>query len=67
MSKKFNGFESNMIKEALRNHSKKLEAEVASLQSLDKNPIFAPGFFDIAIDDIIKKVDSMTLKKDRNV
>lgn len=63
--RKFNGYERMLIKHALRNHSIALEKEVAETQAKEGfNSIFAPGFFKMTIDELLLKVDDLTLKKD---
>ena len=58
---KFNGYERQLIREALSHHCVNLENEV-----IDKGgrSIFAPGFFTMTISELLTKVDTMTRKRD---
>ena len=61
---KFNGYERQLIRDALSNHSIALENEVQDAVEAGKNPIFAEGFFEMTIKELLSKVDTMTLKRD---
>jgi len=68
MSKvKFNGFENYVIKKALNDFSSKMEAEIEQAETDGNRSIYAPGFFNMICEDLINKVDGMTLKKDRGL
>ena len=58
---KFNGYERQLIRDALSNHSIALENEVKQAEG---RSIFAEGFFEMTINELLGKVDTMTLKKD---
>ncbi len=60
---KFNGYERQLIQDALVNHAVALENEVQTAVDAGKNPIFAKGFFEMTISELLGKVDRMTLKK----
>ena len=64
MSKtKFNGFEKYFIQTALKAAIEQAEVDVLAAQSNGKNVIYAPGYFIMVGNEIIDKVNSMTLKK----
>jgi len=68
MSKtKFNGFERYFIQTALKSAIKQAEKDVKELEdnSNGKRSIYAPGYFTLIGNEIIAKVNSMTLKKDQ--
>jgi len=68
MSKvKFNGFENYLIEEALNSFSSKMESEVKESEESGRNLIYGPGFFKMTCDELIRKVNDMTLKKYRKV
>ena len=58
---KFNGYERQLIREALGHHLNALEKEVTEMED---RSLFAPGFFTMTINELLYKVDTMTLKKD---
>jgi hypothetical protein len=58
--RKFNGYERQLIREALSHHLNALESEVTEMEG---RSIFAPGFFTMTINELLEKVDTMTLKK----
>ena len=58
--KKFNEFEKGLLFDALKAHGANLEEEVASC---DGRCLFAPGYFDMVIGELLDKVNSMTKKK----
>ena len=60
--KKFNAFEKGIIFDALKSHSIKLEQEIADIKKTCKNSIFAPGFFTLIINELLYKVQAVSLK-----
>ena len=63
MSKtKFNGFEKYFIQTALKNAIEEAEQDVLAERS-----IYAPGYFTMVGNDLIAKINSMTLKKDQQL
>ena len=61
--KKFNQWESHIIVEALTNHITLCENEIADIESAGNRSIFAKGFFELQIGELIGKVtDDMTRK-----
>jgi len=64
MSKtKFNGFEKYFIQTALRSAIEQAEADVLAAESNGKRTIYASGYFTMVGNEIINKVNDMTLKK----
>ena len=64
MSKnKFNGFEKYFIQTALKAAIEQAEQDIKELISEGKRPIYAEGYFTMVGNEIIDKVNSMTLKK----
>ena len=64
MSKtKFNGFEKYFIQTALRHAIEEAETDVLATKSEGKRSLYAPGYFTLVGNEIIDKVNSMTLKK----
>ena len=64
MSKtKFNGFEKYFIQTALKSAIEQAEEDVLAAEADGKRSIYAPGYFTMVGNDIIDKVNSMTLKK----
>jgi len=64
MSKtKFNGFEKYFIQTALRHAIEEAEKDVLATESEGKRSLYAPGYFTMVGNEIIDKVNSMTLKK----
>ena len=64
MSKtKFNEFEKYFIQTALRHAIEEAEKDVLATEADGKRSIYAPGYFTFVGNEIIKKVNSMTLKK----
>tara|TARA_R110000764_G_scaffold38660_3_gene85988 strand:+ start:3213 stop:3404 length:192 start_codon:yes stop_codon:yes gene_type:complete len=61
--KKFNAFEKGIIFDALKSHSLKLEQEIADIKKTGKNPIFAPGFFTSRINELLDRVEAVSLKQ----
>ena len=65
MSKtKFNGFENWFIKTALKSAIEQAEADVAEAEKEGKHLIYAKGYFTMVGDELLDKVDGMTLKRD---
>jgi len=60
---KFNGFEKYFIQTALRAAIEQAEVDVLAAESNGKRSIYAPGYFTMVGNEIIDKVNSMTLKK----
>ena len=64
MSKtKFNGFEKYFIQTALKNAIEEAEKDVLAVEAEGKRSIYAPGYFTMVGNEIINKVNDMTLKK----
>jgi hypothetical protein len=64
MSKtKFNGFEKYFIQTALKSAIEQAEEDVLAAEADGKRSIYAPGYFTMVGNEIIDKVNSMTLKK----
>jgi len=64
---KFNGFENHLITEALKKYIKFLEEENKEMQKGGKMSMFAEGYFEMVGEELLEKVDEMTLKKDRGL
>lgn len=62
---KFNGFEKWFITTALQEAIKQAEQEVIHMGNSGKTPIYAEGYFTMVGNELIDKVNSMTLKKDQ--
>ena len=60
---KFNGFEKYFIQTALRHAIEEAEKDVLAAEADGKRSIYAPGYFTMVGNEIIDKVNSMTLKK----
>ena len=66
MSKtKFNGFENYFITTALKHAIQEAEADVLATESEGKRSLYAPGYFTSVGNEIIEKVNNMTLKSHR--
>lgn len=63
--KKFNQWESHIIVEALTNHIEACENEIAEAESAGKRCIFAKGFFELQIGEVIDKVTNEMTRKTR--
>tara|TARA_R100000951_G_scaffold19601_1_gene16449 strand:- start:455 stop:658 length:204 start_codon:yes stop_codon:yes gene_type:complete len=64
MSKtRFNGFEKYFIQTALKNAIIEAEEDIKRLVGEGKRPIYAEGYFTMVGNEIIDKVNDMTLKK----
>jgi len=61
--KKFNAFEKGIIFDALKSHSIKLEQEIADIKKTGKNSIFAAGFFTSRINELLDRVEAVSLKQ----
>ena len=61
--KKFNGFEKGLIESALDYYVANLEEEIAAAAEGPKNPIIAPGFYNMMKKEIIQKVELLSKKK----
>ena len=67
MSKtRFNGFENYFITNALRHAIIQAEDDILELEREGKSSIFASGYFNMIGEDLLQKIDHMTLKKDMN-
>ena len=60
---KFNGFEKYFIQTALKHAIEEAEKDVLAASKTEKSSIYAPGYFTMVGNEIIDKVNSMTLKK----
>ena len=60
---KFNGFEKYFIQTALKSAIEQAEEDVLAAEADGKRSIYAPGYFTMVGNEIIDKVNSMTLKK----
>ena len=66
MSKtKFNGCEKWFITTAIRQAVETAEEEIKDNEGTGKRGIFASGYFEMVGNELIGKVQSMTLKKDQ--
>ena len=64
-SKKFNGFENWIIKEALSLWTEEAEKQVQKTEDeTGGRSIYAPGYFTMVTDELKEKVDNMTYKRD---
>ena len=64
MSKtRFNGFEKYFIQTALKHAIEQAELDVLAAESEGKRSIYAPGYFSMVGNEIIHKVNRMTLKR----
>ena len=64
MSKtKFNGFEKYFIQTALKQAIEQAEEDVLAVEANGKRSIYAPGYFTLVGNEIIDKINNMTLKK----
>ena len=62
---KFNGFEKYFITTALNHAIEEAENDIKKLVSEGKRPIYAEGYFEMVGEELIAKVNSMTLKRDQ--
>jgi len=60
---KFNGFEKYFIQTALKSAIEQAEEDVKAAEADGKRPIYAQGYFTMVGNEIIDKVNDMTLKK----
>jgi hypothetical protein len=66
MSKtKFNRFEKYFITTALKHAIEEAENDIKELVSEGKRPIYAEGYFTMVGNELIKKINDMTLKRDQ--
>ena len=66
MSKtKFNGFENWFITESLKSAIARAETDIIKAKENGKRPVFAEGYFTMVGEELIAKINHMTLKKDR--
>jgi len=64
MSKtKFNGFEKYFIQTALKQAIEQAEEDVLAIEADGKRSIYAPGYFTLVGNEMINKINDMTLKK----
>ena len=64
MSKtKFNGFEKYFIQTALKQAIEQAEEDVLAVEADGKRSIYAPGYFTLVGNEMISKINDMTLKK----
>ena len=64
MSKtKFNGFEKYFIQTALKQAIEQAEEDVLAVEADGKRSIYAPGYFTLVGNEMINKINYMTLKK----
>ena len=64
MSKtKFNGFEKYFIQTALKQAIELAEEDVLAVEADGKRSIYAPGYFTLVGNEMINKINDMTLKK----
>ena len=67
MSKtRFNGFENYFITNALKHAIIQAEDDILELEREGKSSIFASGYFNMIGEDLLQKIDHMTIKKDLN-
>jgi hypothetical protein len=60
---KFNGFEKYFIQTALRHAIEEAEKDMLAAEAEGKRTIYAPGYFTMVGNEIIHKVNRMTLKR----
>ena len=60
--KKFNKFEKGLIVDALNYYVANLEAEIEEAAKGPKNPIIAPGLYNMIKKELIQKVELLTKK-----
>ena len=65
--KKFNGFERGFIEDAIKHYTEEAEKEVTKNKEKNKGKrlLFAEGYFTMVGQEVINKVNDMTLKKFR--
>ena len=63
---KFNGFEKYFIQTALKHAIEEAENEIKEMEKDCRRSIYAQGYFEMVGNEIIKKVNHMTLKKDQD-
>ena len=60
---KFNGFEKYFIQKALESAIEQAEQEVKEMETKGKRSLYASGYFTLVGNELIEKVNRMTLKK----
>ena len=60
---KFNGFEKYFIQTALRHAIEQAEQDMLTAEAEGKRTLYAPGYFTMVGNEIIRKVNRMTLKR----
>ena len=60
---KFNGFEKYFIQTALRHAIEQAEVDMLAAEAEGKRTLYAPGYFTMVGNEIIHKVNRMTLKR----
>ncbi len=60
---KFNGLEKYFIQTALSHAVQEAEADVLAAKSKGKRSLYGPGYFTMVGNEILDKVNNMTLKK----
>ena len=60
---KFNGFEKYFIQTALRHAIEHAEVDMLAAEAEGKRTLYAPGYFTMVGNEIIHKVNRMTLKR----
>ena len=63
MRLKFNRYENNLLKEAIQNIVEKKEKETEERIKQKKNLVYGKGYFNIIGEEIINRIDKLTLKK----
>ena len=58
----FNGYENYFITQAVNQAVERAEQEIKDLEAEGKRPIYAQGFFEMISKDMLKKLDSKTIK-----
>jgi hypothetical protein len=61
--KVLNGFEAHLIKLGLESVSASMKKEIQEAEKLGRNHIMKEGFVDMTIDELLKKIDHLTIKK----
>ena len=61
-----NGFEAHLIKLGLESVSAEMKKEIQEAEKLGRNHIMTEGFVDMTINELLKKIDHLTIKKMKN-
>ena len=61
--KKFNGFENHIITKALKQTIEQAENNILELKREGKNSMFELGYFNEMGEDLLQKIDRMTIKE----